>query len=143
VVCIKRPLLTVDAVITAENGKIVFIRRKNPPYQGSWALTGGFVEYGETVEQAVMREVKEETGLIVEIKKIIGVYSDPERDPRGHTITISFLTDIIGGDLRADTDASEVTCFTPEEALDLDLAFDHQKILRDALRLLSNLQFTK
>ncbi|MGZ4857365.1 MAG: NUDIX domain-containing protein, partial [Methanobacteriaceae archaeon] len=74
---IKRPLLTVDAVITAEDGKLVFIRRKNPPYHGSWALTGGFVEYGETVEQAVMREVKEETGLIVEIKKMIGVYSDP------------------------------------------------------------------
>jgi 8-oxo-dGTP diphosphatase len=76
----------------------------------------------------------------VDIKKIIGVYSDPKRDPRGHTITISFLTVKIGGDLRADTDASEVTCFTPEEALDLDLAFDHQKILKDALRLMPNLQ---
>jgi 8-oxo-dGTP diphosphatase len=140
---IKRPLLTVDAVITAEDGKLVFIKRKNPPYQGSWALTGGFVEYGETVEQAVMREVKEETGLIVEIKKIIGVYSDPERDPREHTITVSFLTDRIGGDLRADTDASEVTCFTPEEALDLDLAFDHKKILKDAIKLLSHLQLIK
>jgi 8-oxo-dGTP diphosphatase len=136
VLYIKRPLLTVDAIITAENGKLVFIRRKNPPYQGSWALTGGFVEYGETVEQAVMREVKEETGLLVEIKKIVGVYSDPERDPRGHTITVSFLTDKIGGDPKADTDASEVSYFTREEALHLDLAFDHQKILKDALRFL-------
>ena len=135
-VYIKRPHLTVDAVIIAENGKLVFIRRKNPPYKGYWALTGGFVEYGETVEQAVIREVKEETGLHVEIKKIIGVYSDPERDPRGHTITISFLTEKIGGYLRADTDASEATCLTPEGALDLDLAFDHHKILKDALRLL-------
>ena len=140
---IKRPLLTVDAVITAEDGKLVFIRRKNPPYQSSWALTGGFVEYGETVEQAVMREVKEETGLIVEIKKIIGVYSDPDRDPRGHTITVSFLTNKIGGYPRADTDASEVSFFTPEEAKDLDLAFDHQKILKDALELLPNLQLIK
>jgi 8-oxo-dGTP diphosphatase len=140
VLYIKRPLLTVDAIINAEDGKFVFIKRKNPPYQGSWALTGGFVEYGETVEQAVMREVKEETGLIVEIKKIVGVYSDPERDPRGHTITVPFLTDKIGGDPRADTDASEVSCFTREEALDLDLAFDHQRIFKDALRLLPNLK---
>jgi 8-oxo-dGTP diphosphatase len=134
---IKRPSITVDAVVTAEDGKIVFIRRKNPPFQGFWALAGGFVEYGETLEAAVMREVKEETGLIVEIKNIVGVYSDPQRDPRGHTITVCFLTEKIGGNLRANTDASEVGCFSPQDALDLVLAFDHKKIIKDALRLLN------
>ena len=132
--CIKRPSITVDAVITAEDRKLVFIRRKNPPFQGLWALTGGYVEYGETLEEALMREVKEETGLVVEIKNIVGVYSDPERDPRGHTITVCFLTKKIGGNLRANSDASDVNCFSPQEALELDLAFDHKKILKDALR---------
>ena len=132
--CIKRPSITVDAVITAEDRKLVFIRRKNPPFQGLWALTGGYVEYGETLEEALMREVKEETGLVVEIKNIVGVYSDPERDPRGHTITVCFLTKKIGGNLRANSDASDVNCFSPKEALELDLAFDHKKILKDALR---------
>ena len=132
--CIKRPSITVDAVITAEDRKLVFIRRKNPPFQGLWALTGGYIEYGETLEEALMREVKEETGLVVEIKNIVGVYSDPERDPRGHTITVCFLTKKIGGNLRANSDASEVNCFSPKEALELDLAFDHKKILKDALR---------
>ena len=141
--CIKRPSITVDAVITAEDRKLVFIRRKNPPFQGLWALTGGYVEYGETLEEALMREVKEETGLVVEIKNIVGVYSDPERDPRGHTITVCFLTKKIGGNLRANSDASEVNCFSPKEALELDLAFDHKKILKDAIRLLPNSQLIR
>jgi len=98
------------------------------------------VEYGETLEAAVLREVKEETGLIVEIKDIVGVYSDPNRDPRRHTITVCFLTKKIGGILRANTDASEVCCISPLDALNLDLAFDHKKILEDALRFLPNLQ---
>ncbi|WP_425342789.1 NUDIX domain-containing protein [Methanobacterium petrolearium] len=129
----KHPLLTVDAVITAEDGKIIFIRRKNPPYQGSWAFPGGFVEYGETVEEAVLREVKEETGISIEIQDLLGVYSDPERDPRGHMITVCFLATKTEGDLKADTDAEEVSSFTPHEALEMDLAFDHHEILKDAL----------
>lgn len=79
----KHPLLTVDAVVTDENGKIILIRRKNTPFQGSWALPGGFVEYGETVEKAILREVKEETGILIEISELVGVYSDPGRDPGG------------------------------------------------------------
>ena len=74
---IKNPLLTVDTVITQSNS-VVLIRRKNPPFKGSWALPGGFVEYGETVEMAAIRETKEETGLDVELDGIVGVYSDPE-----------------------------------------------------------------
>jgi 8-oxo-dGTP diphosphatase len=112
----------------------VFIKRKNPPYKGSWALPGGFVEYGETVEEAVIREVKEETGIIIEITGLLGVYSDPARDPRGHLITVCFLASKIEGELKADTDASEVVCLTPDEAMGMNLAFDHNKILEDALK---------
>lgn len=127
-------MLTVDAVITAEDDKIIFIRRKNPPYQGSWALPGGFVEYGETVEEAVLREVKEETGISIEIQELLGVYSYPGRDPRGHMITVCFLALKTEGYLKADTDAAEVSSFTVHEALEMDLAFDHHEILKDAIK---------
>jgi 8-oxo-dGTP diphosphatase len=133
----KHPLLTVDAVITTFDGKIIFIKRKNPPYKGSWAFPGGFVEYGETVEEAVVREVKEETGVIIEIRELLGVYSDPGRDPRGHMITVCFLANKIEGELKADTDASEVSCFAVDEAVRMNLAFDHRKILNDALKRIS------
>lgn len=130
----KHPLLTVDAVITIFDGRIIFIRRKNPPYKGLWAFPGGFVEYGETVEEAVIREVREETGVIIKIQDLLGIYSDPGRDPRGHMITVCFLASKIEGELRADTDAAEVSCFTADEALRMNLAFDHKKILKDALK---------
>jgi len=133
----KHPLLTVDAVITTFDGRIVFIRRKNPPYKGSWAFPGGFVEYGETVEEAVIREVREETGIIIKIHELLGVYSDPARDPRGHMITVCFLANKTGGELKADTDAAEVSCFAANEALSMNLAFDHHKILKDALKRIS------
>lgn len=136
----KNPLLTVDAVVTTFEGKIIFIRRKNPPYKGSWAFPGGFVEYGETVEKAVIREVNEETGAIIEIQELLGVYSDPERDPRGHVITVCFLANKRGGELKADTDAAEVSRFTADEALRMNLAFDHHKILKDALKKYHNLE---
>src|SRR5512139_1202444 len=84
------PLLTVDTVIVYD-GKLVLIRRKNPPFQGHFALPGGFVELGETVETAAVREAKEETGLDVELIRLLGVYSEPSRDPRGHTVSVIFL----------------------------------------------------
>ena len=106
---IKNPLLTVDTVII-QNKSVVLVMRKNPPFKGSWALPGGFVEYGETVEMAAIRETKEETGLDIELDGIVGVYSDPQRDPRGHIISICFLGNKIGGELVADTDAADVQC---------------------------------
>lgn len=132
---IKHPFLTVDAVVLCEDDRIVLVRRGNDPYKGSWALPGGFVEYGETVESAVLREVKEETGLDIELKGICGVYSDPDRDPRGHTVTICYKAKEIGGKLRADSDAQEATCIKLEEALTYKLAFDHEQILKDAFSI--------
>ncbi|HSQ02262.1 MAG TPA: NUDIX hydrolase [Methanobacterium sp.] len=120
-----------------QNGSVVLIKRKNPPYNGSWALPGGFVEYGETVESAAVRETKEETGLDVELDGLMGVYSDPERDPRGHVVSICFLGQITGGKLVADTDAEDVKCFNLNEISEIDLAFDHRNILADAFKLMN------
>ncbi|RLI88276.1 MAG: NUDIX hydrolase [Candidatus Altiarchaeales archaeon] len=127
----RSPRLTVDAIILIKDS-IVLIRRRNPPFRGMWALPGGFVEYGETVEHAVRREAKEETGLDVEIERLVGVYSDPDRDPRGHTVSICFLCRPVGGSLKANTDSVDVKEF--ELSKIPGLAFDHEKILRD-LRL--------
>lgn len=124
-------------MILCEDDSIVLIKRKYDPYKGSWALPGGFVEWGETVESAVVREVKEETGLEVDITELVGVYSDPERDPRGHTVTVCYLMRKIGGNLKADTDASIAQHFKKDEILKLKLAFDHDVILKDAFKLLN------
>ncbi|MDI9645338.1 MAG: NUDIX hydrolase [Archaeoglobales archaeon] len=121
--------LTVDAIIPYE-GKIVLIRRLNDPYKGYYALPGGIVEYGERVEDAVLREVEEETGLKGEIYKLVGVYSDPKRDPRGHFVSICFVVLPRGGELKAGSDAKEVALFNLDSLP--KLAFDHEKMLKDA-----------
>lgn len=125
--------LTVDGVVIYNNG-IVLIKRKGGPFKGHFALPGGFVEYGETVEEALKREMREETGLEVRPVKLVGVYSDPGRDPRGHTVTVAFLC-IGEGELRAGDDAKEIYVVPIGEALRMELAFDHSKILRDALEV--------
>jgi ADP-ribose pyrophosphatase YjhB (NUDIX family) len=86
----------VDVVIASDEG-IVLIRRAAGPFEGRWALPGGFVEVGETVEAAATREAAEETGLAVELARLVGVYSDPERDPRGHNVSVAFLARVVGG----------------------------------------------
>ncbi len=126
--CPKNPLVTVDAVIIFK-GKIVLIKRKNPPFQGCFALPGGFVEPGETTEQAVEREVFEETGLEIEIVKLLGVYSDPSRDPRGHTVSIVYMA-LGKGFPKADSDAQEVKTFDPRDMP--EMAFDHNVIIENA-----------
>ncbi|MFX0097559.1 MAG: NUDIX domain-containing protein [Candidatus Hodarchaeota archaeon] len=128
----KQPTLAVDTIIRTKDDKIVLVKRKFPPFEDSWALPGGIVEYGETVENAAVREAKEETGLEVMVKSLVGVYSDPSRDPRGHVISICYLCDEIGGTLAADTDAKVVRTFTAEEYATLELAFDHKMMLRDS-----------
>ncbi len=122
------PLLTVDALIIFE-GKLVLIRRRNPPFKDSFALPGGFVEVGETVEAAVVREAKEETGLDIEIIKLLGVYSDPLRDPRSHTVSICYLAKG-RGKLKAGSDAKYIGLFGLNEIP--ELAFDHNKIIENA-----------
>lgn len=125
----ETPKIMVDVVVPSEDG-IVLIRRGTDPYEGMWALPGGFVEVGETVENAAVREAKEETNLDVELKSLVGVYSEPDRDPRGHNVSVTFLADTTGGDPEAATDADEVAVMNPWE---VELAFDHRKILEDAL----------
>ena len=122
----KNPSLTVDA-IAIKDGQLILIRRKNPPFQGQYALPGGFVDYGETVESAVIREFKEETGLEAEIKEFIGIFSEPDRDPRGHTVSVVFELRITGGKLLAGDDAAEVELFSLDNLP--DLAFDHEVII--------------
>jgi len=119
------PVLAVDAVIRMGEG-VVLVRRGRPPFEGWWALPGGLCQRGETVEEAMCREVEEETGLLVEPVRLIGVFSDPDRDPRGHTVSVAFLARPVGGKLRAASDAAGVKVFRklPER-----LAFDHRRIL--------------
>ncbi len=128
----ETPKLMVDVVVPSEGG-VVLIRRGNEPFEGQWALPGGFVEVGETVEEAAVREAAEETGLAVEVARLVGVYSEPERDPRGHNVSVAFLVRVLSGELSAATDAAEVSVIDPES---VDLAFDHRRIIDDALNLL-------
>ncbi len=129
----KNPFPTVDIIIETDGGKIVLIRRKNPPY--GWALPGGFVDYGESLESAAIREAKEETSLDIELLYQLGAYSDPGRDPRFHTITVVFVAKAKGGaPPKAADDAQELRLFDPQD-LPEQLAFDHKKILQDYLRL--------
>ncbi len=121
-----------------EGSSVLLIKRKNQPYRGSWALPGGFVEFGETVESAAIRETKEETGIDVELGQLVGVYSDPKRDPRGHVVTVCFLGSKIGGILKSATDAEDAKYFDFDEISRVDLAFDHDIILQDSLKLLNN-----
>ncbi|MBU4256746.1 MAG: NUDIX domain-containing protein, partial [Candidatus Thermoplasmatota archaeon] len=122
------PCLTVDGIILHKN-KVVLVRRKNSPFKDCYALPGGFVNYGETVENAVIREASEETGLETKIKNIFGVYSDPGRDPRGHTVTIVYELNVIAGKMKPGSDAKDVKLFSLNNLP--ELAFDHKKILED------------
>ena len=89
----KIPSLTADIFIFDEDFNFILIKRKNEPYKDYWALPGGFVEYGETVENAAIREAKEETNIDVTLKGLVNVYSDPDRDSRGHTVTVAYIAE--------------------------------------------------
>ncbi len=122
----KNPLPTVDIIIETAEG-IVLIKRKNPPH--GWALPGGFVDYGESLEEAAKREAKEETGLDIELIRQFHTYSDPKRDERFHTITTVYIAKAEGTPKAAD-DAEDVAVFTRENLPD-KIAFDHREILND------------
>jgi ADP-ribose pyrophosphatase YjhB (NUDIX family) len=122
----RNPLITVDALIEIDGG-IILIKRKNPPY--GWAIPGGFVDYGETLEEAAVREAKEETCLDINIIRQFHTYSDPGRDPRHHTVTTMFIASATGTP-RADDDAQDIGIFT-RDTLPEDMAFDHRQVLED------------
>ena len=127
----RTPLVAADGLIVIDD-KLVLIRRKFYPFEGKLALPGGMVEYDERVEDAVCREMKEETGLDVEIIKLLGVYSEPGRDPRGHVVSAAFVLKRVGGELRSGDDAKAIELVDIDEIP--DLAFDHNEIIEDFLK---------
>lgn len=126
----RNPIPTVDIIIELESGGIVLIRRKNPPL--GWALPGGFVDYGESLETAAVREALEETTLQVQLVELFHVYSDPNRDPRQHTMSTVFIA-TASGTPRGEDDAAEAGVFA-EQDLPAQLAFDHSQVVRDYFR---------
>jgi len=121
------PLVTVDIIIEVEDGRIVLIERKNPPH--GWALPGGFVDYGESLEAAALREAREETALEVNLREQFCAYSDPHRDPRFHTVSTVFIASARGQPEGRD-DAKRAALFG-ENALPAPIVFDHPQILKD------------
>lgn len=130
-----RPMLTADCMVVNPRGEVLLIRRGNEPYHGCWALPGGFMEMDETLERCAVRELQEETGLVVEEKQLslIGVFSRVDRDPRGRTITAAYRIDLPAcAEAKGGDDAAEARWF-PLTALP-PLAFDHAEIIDIALR---------
>ena len=128
----ETPVIAADAIIELLDypGKpIVLIERRNPP--PGWAIPGGFVDIGESVPDAAVREALEETCMEVRLRCLLGVYSKPDRDPRGHTVSMIYVAEAHGEPAAAD-DAASVGIFDPA-AIDVPLAFDHEQILRDYL----------
>jgi len=136
----NNPIPTVDALIEIwDDNKfkgIVLIERKNFPF--GWAIPGGFMDYGELAETTAIREAKEETGLDVEIKYLLGFYSDPARDPRQHTVTAVYVCQSTGNPVAGD-DAKNAKIFKLEEIENMQLAFDHSKVIRDYKNKLKNI----
>jgi 8-oxo-dGTP diphosphatase len=140
----KNPVPAIDFIITNDNNsKILLVRRKNDPFKGMLSIPGGFINEGETAEDAMRREAKEETSLVVEPIAILGVYSDPRRDPRMHTLSVTFITRIVQGNEDARDDAAALQWVNIEDELDSlikskQIGFDHPKILNDYKRWLKS-----
>jgi len=121
-----KPTLTVDVLIPNEKGELLVIRRGHAPYQGMWCWPGGMVDPGETVRTTGIREVQEETGLEVEIDKVLGIYSEFGRDPRGHFISIVLLAHPVKGTPQVTEEATDWKWAASDEKL--EMAFDHARI---------------
>lgn len=130
----KKPSVTADIFIFDDDLNFILIKRKNDPYKDYWALPGGFVEYGESVETAAVREAKEESSIDVELKDLVNVYSKPDRDPRGHTITVAYTAKGDFNSRKADDDAKDIGIFSCENLGEINIAFDHEKIIEDCLK---------
>ncbi|MGQ0798082.1 MAG: NUDIX domain-containing protein [Methanobacteriota archaeon] len=122
------PAVAVDAILV-HDGRLVAVIRANEPFRGLPALPGGFVGLGETAVEAVVREVREETGLGTRVRHLVGAYSDPSRDPRGHVVSVVYELERTGGDLRAGSDAARLTFLDPDAPG--EMAFDHARIVAD------------
>lgn len=131
----KIPSLTADIFIFDDNLNFILIKRRNDPFKNCWALPGGFVEYGESVENAAIREAKEETSIDVELIDLVNVYSEPDRDPRGHTITVAYTAKGNFNDRKAEDDACDIAIFSAEKLNEIKIAFDHKKIINDCLKI--------
>ena len=132
----EQPAIAVDCVVFDNEGRLLLIRRKNVPFRGKYALPGGFVEYGESTDVAARRELGEETGLKVGQLHLVGVYSDPKRDPRGHTISVAYVAVAPrGAKVRGGDDAASAEFVAGWKRL--KLAFDHNTIVRDAVHVLA------
>lgn len=129
------PALTTDCVVFDERGYVLLIRRGNEPFKGSYALPGGFVDVGERVDDGCRRELSEETGLHVGELRLVGVYSDPGRDPRGHTCSVAYLAQVGRADVTAGDDAAAAEWVADWRRQ--KLAFDHAQIIADAEKLLA------
>ena len=126
------PALAVDGVLILR-GKVLLVRRDRPPFAGSWALPGGFVEIGEAAERAVLRELREETGVRAEVDRLVGFYSDPGRDSRGHVASAVYLLRNARGTPQGGDDAREAAWWPIDRRP--SLAFDHERILDEAIVL--------
>lgn len=130
----RTPALATDCVVFDAKGRLLLVRRKFPPFRGQLALPGGFVEFGETVEDACRRELMEETGVKAARLQLVGVYSDPKRDPRGHTCAVVFATRVGRARAQAGDDAAAADWVADWKKA--ELAFDHAKVVADAERTL-------
>jgi 8-oxo-dGTP diphosphatase len=126
----RNPIPTID-IILQKGSDILLIKRKNDPFKDYLALPGGFVNEGESVEDAAKREAREETSLEIEPIDILGVYSNPKRDPRGHIMTVVFVGIILSGSARHEDDSAEIEWVHLDEIQNKKLAFDHKQILSD------------
>lgn len=131
------PALTTDCVAFDDRGRVLLIRRKFPPFEGGYALPGGFVEVGERTDEACRRELNEETGIEAGDLRLVGVYSDPGRDPRGHTCSVVYLARVGSAEPKAGDDAAAAEWVEDWRAH--PLAFDHARIIADAEKLLARL----
>ena len=131
----RMPRVTVDAFVLDRHGRLLLVRRGRPPFKGAWALPGGFCEWGETTESCCARETLEETGVRVRVERLLGVYSDPARDPRGHTVTVVYAARPVRGRSKAKgaDDAAEARWFERRELSGLAFAFDHGQIISHQL----------
>jgi 8-oxo-dGTP diphosphatase len=139
----KTPALTTDCVIFDPAGRVLLVRRKHEPFAGLYALPGGFVEVGETVEDACRREVQEEAGVKVSGLILVGVYSDPKRDPRGHSVSVAYAAQL-PNEIKPSAGSDAASVEWTGAWRDMTLAFDHARILADAeakVRSAADLEF--